>query len=83
MRSRPQARVWGDSTRGDMLVGVWYALKLLGSGYTLSVPEATYLSPDGFEIEGHGVAPQRRLIYKLDEARRGQDSWLRTALANY
>jgi carboxyl-terminal processing protease len=83
MKSRPQTRVWGEQTRGDMLLGVWYGLSLLGKGYTMSVPEALFRSPKSEEIEGHGVAPSKELYYKLDDARHGVDTWLKAALSAY
>jgi carboxyl-terminal processing protease len=83
MKERRQTRVWGERTRGDMLLGVWYPLSGLGVGYTLSVPEALYVGPKGEIIEGKGVFPSRTLYYHLNEAIRGLDSWVQASLAAY
>lgn len=76
MARRARTRIWGSHSRGDMLLGVWYNLPLLGKGYTISVPEAIYQTPEGEIIESVGVEPSRRLFYRLSDARRGEDSWL-------
>lgn len=83
LKGRRQTRVWGERTRGDMLLGVWYPLQALGPGYTLSIPEAMYVTPDGEIIEGKGVLPARALFYKYDDAIRGRDSWVQDAMSAY
>lgn len=80
---RRQTRVWGEVTRGDMLLGVWYPFSALGSGYTLSVPEAIYFTPEHKVIEGEGVKPSRTLYYRYEDAIRGIDSWVKAAMAPY
>lgn len=83
LKGRRQTRVWGERTRGDMLLGVWYPLQALGPGYTLSIPEATYVGPGGEMIEGKGVLPARALHYKYEDAIRGRDSWVLAAMSAY
>lgn len=83
LKERRQTRVWGERTRGDMLLGVWYPLQALGPGYTLSIPEAMYITPEGLIIEGKGVAPDRTLFYKYEDAIHGRDSWISAAMSAY
>lgn len=81
MMSRPQTKVWGRPSAGDVVLATWYALPLLGPGYSLSIPEALYLTTAGESLEGGGVWPQRELNYELAEALAGRDSWVLRALA--
>ncbi|MGE0526000.1 MAG: S41 family peptidase [Bdellovibrionales bacterium] len=74
--SRPHSRVWGHPTAGDVILAVWYNLPGLGPGYSVSIPEAVYLTPSNQELEGQGVYPQRELHYDLELALKGVDSWL-------
>lgn len=80
MLARPNTKVWGRATAGDVVLATWYNLPFLGEGYSLSIPEALYLTPKGESLEGRGVWPERELTYKWDEARLGKDSWILRAL---
>jgi len=77
--SRPNSRVWGQPTAGDVLLAVWYDLPALGQGFSVSIPEAVYLTPDKKELEAKGVWPQRELYYDLKESLAGRDSWVELA----
>lgn len=79
LKSRPLTRVWGQPTAGDVVLAVWYDLPLLGKGFSISIPEAVFLTVQGEEIEGHGVWPQKELYYELDEALKGYDTWIEAA----
>lgn len=79
LRTRERTRVWGLPTAGDVVLAVWYDLPLLGRGFSISIPEAVYLNPEGEELEGKGIWPEKELYYNLDEALAGQDNWLREA----
>lgn len=72
----PPAQIWGQRSRGDMLLGVWYPASQIGKGYTLSIPEASYTSPLGFEIEGRGVMPEKYLNDRVEDWVDGLDSWI-------
>jgi carboxyl-terminal processing protease len=74
-----KAPLMGAPSRGQLLVGVWYPLDELGAGVQISIPEALYQSVKGHQIEGHGVALDQILSYKLPEMRQGQDSWVKSA----
>jgi C-terminal processing protease CtpA/Prc len=74
--SSGRGRVWGQPSSGDVVLAIWYLLPSLGPGYSVSVPEATYISNSGHELEGHGVWPQRELYYDLKLALQGKDSWI-------
>lgn len=74
---RDQARVWGAPTMGDVVLAVWYEIPQLGEGYSLSIPEAIYLSPSGESLERRGVWPERELYYMIEDALAGRDSWLK------
>lgn len=76
MMHRPNSRVWGQPTAGDVLLAVWYELPRLGPGYSLSIPQAVYLTRDRKTLENTGVMPQKELYYDLEVSRRGQDSWI-------
>lgn len=77
---RKNSRVWGQPTAGDVVLAVWFDLPALGAGYSISIPEAVYLTPDKKELEGEGVWPQRELYYELSEALQGKDSWIEASL---
>lgn len=79
--TRSNARVWGQPTAGDVVLAVWYDLPLLGSGFSVSIPEAVYLTPDKEELERKGVWPQRELYYDLKMSLEGKDSWVEAARA--
>jgi C-terminal processing protease CtpA/Prc len=79
-RWRKNSRIWGQPTAGDVVLAVWYDLPALGPGYSVSIPEAVYLTPQKKELEGSGVWPQRELYHDLATALRGQDSWVIEAL---
>lgn len=76
MMSRPLTRVLGRPTAGDVVLATWYNLPLLGPGYSLSIPEALYLTVNGESLEGGGVWPHAELNYVLAELLAGKDSWL-------
>ena len=75
-----QAPIWGSSSGGQLLVGIWYPLPEVGPGVEISIPEGVYQSAKGHIIEGKGVQLDRVLYYYLRETQRGQDSWLLKAL---
>ena len=52
----------------------------LGYGYRLIVPVAAYVSAKGTQIEGSGVTPDVAVPWSADEAVRGQDKQLATAV---
>jgi carboxyl-terminal processing protease len=77
--TRPHSRVWGQPSAGDVLLAVWYDLPLLGSGYSFSIPEAEYVTPDKVQLEGRGVMPQNELHFDLKISRSGKDEWVEEA----
>jgi len=77
---RSGSRVWGLPSAGDVVLAVWYSLPSLGPGYSVSIPEAVYVSRQGRELEGKGVWPQRELQYDLKQAFEGRDSWVTEAI---
>lgn len=80
LKSRPQTRVFGEGTAGDVLLAAWYDLPELGRGSTLSIPESLYLDHRGLSLERAGVLPDKPLNYDLVMARLGKDSMLNEAL---
>lgn len=80
--ARPRGRVWGLPTAGDVILAVWYDLPGLGRGFSVSIPEAVYMTPQRTELENAGVNPQRELHYDLKLALRGIDSWIESARKN-
>lgn len=74
---RDKAQVKGEPTAGDVLMATWYSLRVLGAGYTLSIPEINYVNNAGEALEGHGVWPKHSLEYLLEDALNGRDSWLK------
>jgi carboxyl-terminal processing protease len=79
---RPDSRVWGQPSAGDVVLAVWYDLPALGKGFSVSIPEAVYLTPENEELENRGIAPQREIFYDLKLARAGRDTLLVEALKN-
>ena len=77
-----RGRVWGQPTAGNVVLAVWYDLPALGKGYSVSVPEAVYVTPGGEELEGRGVFPQMELFYELEPSLAGRDGWIEMALKN-
>lgn len=77
---RKNSRVWGQPSAGDVVLAVWYDLPALGAGYSVSIPEAVYLTPENEELENRGVAPQREIYYQLEDARAGKDTMIVEAL---
>lgn len=76
MLDHGRAKIWGRPSAGDVLIATWYALPMLGAGYSLSIPEALFLTRNQDSLEGGGVWPQRELSYDLKDALQGKDSWL-------
>jgi len=70
----------GGVTKGDVLLGEWYKYPLLGKGYTISIPEATYINAKGLIIEGVGVMPEYNLFYELEDTLKGKDSWVEQSI---
>ncbi len=75
-KNSKRGRVWGQPTAGEVVLAVWYSLPALGEGYSVSIPEAVYVSERGDDLEGKGVWPERELHYDLRQALQGIDSWL-------
>lgn len=82
MRNRPNTSVLGQPTAGDVVLAVWYDLPALGPGFSVSIPEAEYLTPENGELENHGVSPHREVFYDLAHARAGHDTLVVEALKN-
>jgi carboxyl-terminal processing protease len=78
--ARPHSRVFGQPSAGDVVLAIWYDLPSLGRGFTISIPEALFLTPSKKKLEGEGVHPQQEVFDDLKVWRRGQDSWIRSAL---
>lgn len=84
MLRRPYSRVMGQPTAGDVVLAVWYDLPNWGRGFSISIPEALFVTPEGKPLEGQGVYPQQEVFDDLNIWRRGQDSWIRAArMANF
>lgn len=75
-----QAKLLGNVSRGQLLVGVWYPLDEVGPGVQISIPEAYYISAQKHRIEGRGVDLDKVLYYDLDELQAGSDTWIKKAL---
>lgn len=74
--SREKSRVWGTPTAGQVVMAKWFEIGSLGGGdFAMSIPIAGFRSRDGRELESRGVDPQKILIYDLEAALRGRDSW--------
>lgn len=73
---RPNAEVWGAATRGDVVLAIWYDIPFFAKGYSLSIPEALVVTYNREMLEGKGVWPDRDLYYVMEEAVKGEDSWL-------
>lgn len=77
---RERSRVWGQPTAGDVVLAVWYDLPVMGPGYSVSIPEAVFLTPEQEELENRGVAPQKEIYYTLKTALAGKDTFIEEAL---
>ncbi len=78
--SRLKSRVWGQPSAGDVVLAVWYDLPALGKGYSISIPEAVYLTPEEKELENEGVFPQKEIFYDLKLSLQGKDTFVEEAL---
>lgn len=74
------APLMGAPSQGELLVGVWYPLDELSKGAQISIPEAVYVTVQGYQIENQGVKLDRVLYYNLPEMQAGIDSWVKKAL---
>lgn len=79
-RLREHSRIWGQPSAGDVVLAVWYDVPSLGTGYSISIPEAMYQDEDGEDLEGHGVTLDRILGEDLSVWRKGADSDVHAAL---
>ena len=52
----------------------------MGPGFSVSIPEAVFLTPEQEELENRGVAPQREIYYDLKTALAGKDTFIEEAL---
>ena len=78
--SRPNSRVWGTPTAGQVVMAQWFPVSGLGGGdYSVSIPIAGYRTARGFEIEAEGIPPERLLYYDLERSARGRDPWIEEA----
>lgn len=78
--TRPRSRVWGQSSRGEVVLAQWFPLAALGSeAYSLAVPIAAYVTAEGGELENLGLIPQRNLFYDIEVALAGRDNWVEVA----
>lgn len=82
LRTSDKSKVYGQATAGDVVLAVWYALPLFGPGFSLSIPEALFVTPEGESLEGIGVWPDQVLDYQLGEALQGKDSFVLRAMEN-
>jgi carboxyl-terminal processing protease len=78
MKQRAETRVWGQKSSGQVVLAVWHDL-ILGEEYNLSIPQASFYTTRGIEIENRGVRPSKKLDYKLSDALKGNDTWIRDA----
>ena len=75
--SKGTGRVWGQPTKGEVVLSIWYDLSfILGKGYSISIPEASYVTTRGLDLERVGVLPEKELYYELKHELFGRDSWL-------
>lgn len=68
--------VWGATTSGQCLVGIWYPLPVMGPGFEISIPEANYQTRSGYNIESSGVKVSKTLYERLEDFQNGKDSAL-------
>jgi carboxyl-terminal processing protease len=72
LRLSKRARVFGERTAGAMLSSESVDV---GDGWTLTVPTADYVGPDGTRLEGLGVEPDVEV--EPDTAEKAAIEWLR------
>ena len=82
IKHRKKSKVIGAVSSGDVLLGVWYDLSILGRDHSFSVPEALYQNPEGETLERVGVSPDFEVEYKLEEALLGRDSFVLEAVSS-
>lgn len=80
-RSRPDSRIWGQPSAGEVVMAQWFDLPSLGRGYALSIPIAGYRAKSGEAIESEGLFPEKALYYDLEQARKGVDSWVHAVVS--
>jgi carboxyl-terminal processing protease len=82
LSQRPQTKVWGMTTAGQVVMARWFDLTALGfADYSLSLPIATYLTVQGREMEAQGFTPSKFLFYDLAGSRLGLDTWVEQAIS--
>jgi C-terminal processing protease CtpA/Prc len=77
LKGAGRAKVYGQKSGGETLVGVWYELRSFAAGFTLSIPEALFVTNDGLDLEGKGVWPDQLLYYEVKDLEQGKDSWVK------
>lgn len=84
MLSRPNTKVWGSTTAGQVVMARWFSIGSLGGGdYSISIPIAGYRYEKANEIEQKGVSPTKDLYYDLETALRGEDSWINSSSKSF
>ena len=79
MKERPQTRVLGWPSAGQVVMARWFDLDSIGPGYNLVLPVARYESAQGQSLERRGVRPDVELVRDLESARHLGDPWLEWA----
>jgi C-terminal processing protease CtpA/Prc len=79
MKERPETRVLGWPTAGQVVMARWFELDSIGPGYNLVLPVARYDSAKGQTLERRGVRPDVELIRDLQSTQRLGDPWLHWA----
>lgn len=79
LKQRMGATVIGERSAGEVVLAILKSLQL-GTGYSLSIPHATFIDPNGHQIEGIGVQPHKEGVYRINEARLGMDSYIKDAV---
>jgi carboxyl-terminal processing protease len=75
-----KSKIIGNKTSGRVVVGVWYTLSQWPEGFTVSIPQANYKTPDGQELESIGVKADVNVEYTVKDLQAGKDPWIIEAL---
>ncbi len=79
LKQRAKTTIIGENSAGEVVLAILKGLKL-GTGYSLSIPHATFMDRGERQIEGIGIVPHKESVYRIDEARSGVDSYVKDAL---
>lgn len=80
LEKRKNVRLFGTNSSGSVVLSVWYWIKFHKKKYSISIPEANFISYDNSVLEGVGLTPSKDLFYEHEDLSNGVDTWVKEAI---